>query len=395
MDGYGFEPSSRTVDILTGNVVDFTFTGTVLPVYHSITGSILDSMGNTMSNVSVLITGDVASSITTSDVGMYTFINLPDKGNFKVIPEKEGYKFEPQSRSVNNLTSDLTDINFVATILPEYSISGYIFDTKGTPLTDVEVKLSGDLQEVMTNENDGSFVFMGLPGDGSYIVAPEKEKYGFEPPKRSTLTLTNNILNYVFIGDLLPVYYDISGYILDSQGTELGDVQVILSGDVESSTTTANDGSMNFEKLPERGEYTVVPIKEGYVFEPPSRTVAALSNDVENFIFVAYKLGVEENNLFEMGFELEDNFIVIGSIEGKGTVNPDRGETAKIFFDGAGVGEYECRIFTLAGEFVWGDVMMDVDRGVFEWDADVASGTYIVNVKGPGLDATKKIIVIR
>ncbi len=43
---------------------------------------------------------------------------------------------------------------------------------------------------------------------------------------------------------------------------------------------------------------------------------------------------------------------IFGSSEGKGTINPDRGDKAKIYFKGDGAGTYTCRIFTLTGEFV-------------------------------------------
>jgi hypothetical protein len=86
---------------------------------------------------------------------------------------------------------------------------------------------------------------------------------------------------------------------------------------------------------------------------------------------------------------------IIGSLEGRGTVNPDCGETVKIYFEGESFGVFECRIFTLAGELVWEDRIGDVDSGMFEWHAEVSSGTYIVHVKGPDLNKTKKVIIIR
>jgi len=93
---------------------------------------------------------------------------------------------------------------------------------------------------------------------------------------------------------------------------------------------------------------------------------------------------------------IENDIMIIGSAEGRGTINPDRGDTAKIYFDGPASGEYQIRIFTVMGELVWEDEMSGVDHGVFEWfPNDTASGTYIVNVRGPGLIKTKKLVIIR
>lgn len=98
------------------------------------------------------------------------------------------------------------------------------------------------------------------------------------------------------------------------------------------------------------------------------------------------------------GDEDEENCYirVIGSTEGKGTINPNKGDVAKIYFKGERVGKYKCRIFTLNGELVWKETKRNVQEGSFEWSAsNVSSGTYVVHVKGPGLNAKKKIIVIK
>ena len=88
--------------------------------------------------------------------------------------------------------------------------------------------------------------------------------------------------------------------------------------------------------------------------------------------------------------------VVIGSTKNKGVVNPDQGDTAKIFFKGIQTGKYECRIFTLTGELVWQDTVDNVSSGIFEWiPKDIASGGYIASVIGPGVNEKKKIAVLR
>ncbi len=87
---------------------------------------------------------------------------------------------------------------------------------------------------------------------------------------------------------------------------------------------------------------------------------------------------------------------ICGSDNGKGTVNPDQGDIARIFFKGADTGAYECRIFTLMGELVWEGAQRDVSSGYFEWiPKNISSGLYFVHIKGNGVDKRKKIVVMR
>jgi len=83
--------------------------------------------------------------------------------------------------------------------------------------------------------------------------------------------------------------------------------------------------------------------------------------------------------------------VIIGSTKNKGVVNPDQGDTAKIFFKGIQTGRYECRIFTLTGELVWQDSQDNVSSGFFEWiPKNIASGGYVASVIGPGFKEKKR-----
>jgi len=87
---------------------------------------------------------------------------------------------------------------------------------------------------------------------------------------------------------------------------------------------------------------------------------------------------------------------IIGGSESKGTVNPDKGEKASISFKGNSIGKFECKIFTLIGEPVWEDTKENVSEGMFEWfPENIASGVYVVSIKGPGVKVYKKIVIIR
>jgi len=88
--------------------------------------------------------------------------------------------------------------------------------------------------------------------------------------------------------------------------------------------------------------------------------------------------------------------LVLGSTKNRGVINPDDGDTAKIYFKGTSAGTFECMIFTLNGERIWQEVKDNVEEGVFEWTPKgMASGCYVAFVRGPGISSKKKLIVMR
>jgi hypothetical protein len=87
---------------------------------------------------------------------------------------------------------------------------------------------------------------------------------------------------------------------------------------------------------------------------------------------------------------------VLGSRSGRGTVNPGKGEAARILFQGNAVGKFEIHIFSLTGEHIWETSVNDVREGMVEWSPkNIASGIYIVSVIGPGVKENKKIVILQ
>lgn len=87
----------------------------------------------------------------------------------------------------------------------------------------------------------------------------------------------------------------------------------------------------------------------------------------------------------------------------KGYVNPGKGEDAKIILEPEESGRVTIRIYTLRGRLVWEETV-EVSGGVRDivtWacknaeDEMVASGIYLVHIKGAGIDVTKKIAVVK
>ena len=86
----------------------------------------------------------------------------------------------------------------------------------------------------------------------------------------------------------------------------------------------------------------------------------------------------------------------------KGYANPAKGEQVIIHFKAAGPGTVTVKIFTLQGQIIRELTRYtDGSEDQLSWDCRntdgsmVASGLYIAHVKGPGLEETKKIAVVK
>ncbi|WP_187696058.1 hypothetical protein, partial [Xanthovirga aplysinae] len=72
-------------------------------------------------------------------------VSLVENWSGTITPQKEGYSFSPASMDINNLQQDLRGQIFTAFLLPtdpvNYTLSGQVVDTEGSPLE--QVILSG------------------------------------------------------------------------------------------------------------------------------------------------------------------------------------------------------------------------------------------------------------
>jgi hypothetical protein len=94
---------------------------------------------------------------------------------------------------------------------------------------------------------------------------------------------------------------------------------------------------------------------------------------------------------------------VIGGING--WVEPDAGESARIMLNPSVAGKVTVSIYNLSGQLVWVEAMEIVgdirNQTEVVWPCmnaagqKVASGIYVVNARGAGIDMKKKIAVIR
>ena len=206
----------------------------------------------------------------------------------------------------------------------------------------------------------------------------------------------NNAGLFVFGFDLAAPIRIISGYVRDAGGPGLSGVQLNLYGSASLRVATTATGYYAFG-VPDAGDYTVTPLKNGYTFSPQNYVYASLSESRDNQNFTGAVAGGGVNT---GGISVGDCRVHGGA---DGYVNPVKGETVTIRYMPAAPGEVTVGIYTMQGALVWetaksaaANIEDYIDWNCYNKDNSmVASGIYLVRVKGCGIDKVKKAAIIK
>lgn len=143
---------------------------------YSISGQV-SSAGSGLSGATVTLSGAGSASVTTDASGKYTFGDLAN-GSYTITLSKTGFTFIPASipQTLNN--ASITAVNFTATSVATFSISGTV-TFGGLGLSGVTMMLSG-ISATATTDASGNYIFSGLV-NGSYTITPSKTGFTFSP----------------------------------------------------------------------------------------------------------------------------------------------------------------------------------------------------------------------
>ncbi|MGA8341262.1 MAG: carboxypeptidase regulatory-like domain-containing protein, partial [Candidatus Sulfotelmatobacter sp.] len=177
--GYVFAPSSQSVTVNGASITGVNFTAS-LPT-GSIQGNISPSSSSTGATVT-LTQGSTTIAATTVDSNGNYSLNGVVNGTYTVTPTKSGYACTPLSQSVTVNGAPVTGINFTASALPTYSISGMISPSANG--SGAIVTLSGTASATTTADTSGAFSFSGL-ANGSYTVTPTTAMFTISPASQS------------------------------------------------------------------------------------------------------------------------------------------------------------------------------------------------------------------
>lgn len=199
--GYTFSPSALTAIVNGANVTGMNFTATALGTSHAIAGTV---SGDTLSGVTVTVTGAATASATTDASGNYSVTGLYD-GSYTVTPSKTGYTFNPASSAVTVSGANIAGKNFVATAnaASTYSITGAV---SGSVLSGVTITLSGAGSATTTTNASGNYTFSGLV-NGNYTVTPSMSGYTFSPTSAAANVSGANISGTNFVATASPATY--------------------------------------------------------------------------------------------------------------------------------------------------------------------------------------------
>jgi hypothetical protein len=103
-------------------------------------------------------------------------------GNYAVTPSRTGYTFSPTTQAVTVNGANVTGLNFTATAVQNFSISGTI--SPAASGSGAAVTLSGAASASTTANSSGNYTFVGL-ANGTYTATPSNTGYTFTPVNRS------------------------------------------------------------------------------------------------------------------------------------------------------------------------------------------------------------------
>lgn len=226
--------------------------------------------------------------------GRYQHPSLPP-GQYVVQPEATNFLFSPSS-SVITVPPDTNSVNFTPT--PVFTISGTV-SAEGVGLQGVSVAFGTNSA---TTDAGGNYQLAWLVAQTNNLI-PTKPGYTFSPGS-SQLVLSNSNLRVDFVATR---FYTISGKV--SVGTNA--LAGVLMTFGASSNTTGADGTYRLAPLAAQTNL-LVPSKAGYVFEPPSLSLALTTNDLTTN-FVATRIFTLSGTVSVGGLGLEGVMMTFGT----------------------------------------------------------------------------------
>jgi hypothetical protein len=284
----GYAPSSLTVDIPAGAVVD---TGT-LPLFSEpttgmIKGTINEVVGEEpLSGVTVTVTGTFSGSAVTAADGSFVFAQVAP-GSVTVTVEKSGYRSVTGTGTI--VAGGVLIFSPRLTLVPPEpttgTLVGQVVDrASGLPLPGVAVAAADSEIRSETDET-GRFVLADIP-EGSREI-------NFSLAGYSSITAQVEVVaGFVIDLKTLPLSADpttgvLKGRVTDSEnGQPVEGATLALSGSDEGSVVTGADGVFLFPEVA-AGEVSVSLSRAGYYPLTGNLSVAAGSVQFFNFQLTA------------------------------------------------------------------------------------------------------------
>lgn len=258
-EGYTFTPPNKRYEPVTTDLMNQDYLAAVITFAISGTAGVPDAlMDGLPGNV---VTGPGGTYTTTVEYGW----------DGRVTPTKAGYTFEPPFRQYADLIQAQTNQHYKATLL-KHTISGTVSSDKG-PIEGALVSADHGGGSSKTDTN-GQYTLTVDYGWGGTIT-PSKEGYTFNPPNKRYEPITEDQTYQGYAAALMT--FTISGTVTIG-GDPIEGVSVVASNEGGSFMTGA-DGKYTIT-VPYGWTGTVTATKEGYEFDPPSKTYTNVRRNI-------------------------------------------------------------------------------------------------------------------
>jgi type II secretory pathway component GspD/PulD (secretin) len=258
-EGYVFTPPNRRYEPVTTDLMNQDYSAAVIT--FAISGT---------AQVSGVLMDGLPSSVITGPDGTYT-ATVEYGWDGRVTPTKAGYTFEPAFRQYADLIQAQTNQHYKATLL-RHTISGTVSSDKG-PIEGALVSADHGGGSSKTDANGQYTLTVDYSWSGT--IKPSKEGYTFNPASKRYDPVTKDQTYQGYAAALMT--FTIVDHITIG-GEPIEGVSVVASDD-GGSAITGPDGKYTLT-VPYGWSGTVTPSKEGYEFNPPSKTYTNVKRNI-------------------------------------------------------------------------------------------------------------------
>lgn len=213
-------------------------------------------------------------------------LELSSNGSIKGIPEAQGtFSFVIR---MEDAAGSLAQQAYTMEVVPCEScpiISGKSLHASGAVVDGIKIVFhdaEGYTRIVLPDDN-GTYQTR-VPIGWSGTVIPKKIGYTFEPQNRVYQEIMNNQIQQNFIASVL--LFTISGKIINPDTDEVASNVSVQYGDAGSKCQTNDLGIFQFE-VPYGWSGTIMPVNQGYRFEPQAIVLKDMKHDQKDVNFSA------------------------------------------------------------------------------------------------------------
>jgi hypothetical protein len=267
-ENYIFEPDFIEFSTVTNNIQNQNYK---VPT-STITGFVKDNLNNPFINAKIQF--DNWKTVNTDENGFYQIDIFNEWLGDANISYKD-YIFDPPNISFDSIGQDLSNQNFIISV---YTVSGFVKDLTGNPISGIEIIFSDEGGKTFTNSQ--GYYCHNVYHNWSGTVIAQGKGFKYSPQGIRYNNVSKHYPNQQYVGSKLLV----SGYCLNSSNKSIRDVEITMLPD-QLTTSSDNYGFYSFD-IHYMWTGRLKAIKTGYSFEPNNREFQSIENSIGNQNFI-------------------------------------------------------------------------------------------------------------